>query len=602
MEEIKAVPRREECDQKYQWHIEDLYASDALWEEDYDRLEQSIPELAAYEGRLAESVDTFLAYMEKKQEIMQRFEAVYVYANQKYHEDTGNAVYQKLTARAQALSLKLNSAAVFEEPELLAAGQEKIDRWFREDSRMELYRRFFYELFRQQEHVLSKEMEAVLADVSDLSDDVSNIFSMFNNADVKFPSVRGEKGEEIPVSHGRYGLLMESRDRRIRKEAFASMYSQYGQYKNTLAAVYGANLKSSAFFAKMRHYDSAFVMALDGGEIPVSVYTQLIDTVHEYMPLMHRYVRLRKKALGVEKLHMYDLYAPMVDEVTMKIPFEEAKEIVKKGLVPLGEEYLKVLSAGMDGGWIDVYENQGKRSGAYSWGAYGCHPFVLMNYQDNLNNVFTLAHEMGHSMHSWYSDQNQPYLYAGYRIFVAEVASTCNEALLMEYLLKNTDDKKEKAYLINYFLEQFKGTLYRQTMFAEFEKITHEMAGRGEPLTAEILNDIYYKLNERYFGEDIVIDPEIALEWARIPHFYTPFYVYQYATGYAAAIAISRKILRGDKKTCEGYRKFLSGGSSMNPIDLLRLAGVDMTEKEPVESALQLFGELLDEMEELLQK
>ena len=602
MEEIKAVPRREECDQKYQWHIEDLYASDALWEEDYDRLEQSIPELAAYEGRLAESVDTFLAYMEKKQEIMQRFEAVYVYANQKYHEDTGNAVYQKLTARAQALSLKLNSAAVFEEPELLAAGQEKIDRWFREDSRMELYRRFFYELFRQQEHVLSKEMEAVLADVSDLSDDVSNIFSMFNNADVKFPSVRGEKGEEIPVSHGRYGLLMESRDRRIRKEAFASMYSQYGQYKNTLAAVYGANLKSSAFFAKMRHYDSAFVMALDGGEIPVSVYTQLIDTVHEYMPLMYRYVRLRKKALGVEKLHMYDLYAPMVDEVTMKIPFEEAKEIVKKGLVPLGEEYLKVLSAGMDGGWIDVYENQGKRSGAYSWGAYGCHPFVLMNYQDNLNNVFTLAHEMGHSMHSWYSDQNQPYLYAGYRIFVAEVASTCNEALLMEYLLKNTDDKKEKAYLINYFLEQFKGTLYRQTMFAEFEKITHEMAGRGEPLTAEILNDIYYKLNERYFGEDIVIDPEIALEWARIPHFYTPFYVYQYATGYAAAIAISRKILRGDKKTCEGYRKFLSGGSSMNPIDLLRLAGVDMTEKEPVESALQLFGELLDEMEELLQK
>lgn len=600
MEEVKAVPKREECDKKYQWHIEDLYASDALWEEDYEKLEQSIRELSAYEGRLGEGADTFLAYMEKKQEIMQRFEAVYVYANQKYHEDTGNAVYQKLTARAQALSLKLSSASVFEEPELLAVGKERIDGWFRDDARMELYRRFFYELFRQQEHVLSREMEAVMTDVSDLSDDISNIFSMFNNADVKFPSVRGEKGEEIPVSHGRYGLLMESRDRRIRKEAFASMYSQYGQYKNTLAAVYGANLKSSAFFAKMRHYDSALAMALDGGEIPVSVYTQLIDTVHEYMPLMHRYVRLRKKALGVEELHMYDLYAPMVDEVTMKIPFEEAKEIVKKGLAPLGEEYLTVLSEGMDGGWIDVYENQGKRSGAYSWGAYGCHPFVLMNYQDNLNNVFTLAHEMGHSMHSWYSDQNQPYLYAGYRIFVAEVASTCNEALLMEYLLKNTDDKKEKAYLINYFLEQFKGTLYRQTMFAEFEKITHEMAGRGEPLTAEILNDIYYKLNEQYFGDDIVVDPEIALEWARIPHFYTPFYVYQYATGYSAAIAISRRLLRGDVEAREGYQKFLSGGSSMNPIDLLRLVGVDMTTKEPVESALQLFGELLDEMEELL--
>ena len=402
------------------------------------------------------------------------------------------------------------------------------------------------------------------------------------------------------MSHGRYSLLMESRDRDVRKEAFSSIYSQYGQYRNTLAATYSANLKSSAFFAKMRRYDSALAMALDGGEIPVSVYTQLIDTVHESLPLMYRYVALRKKALGVDELHMYDLYAPMVDEVSMKIPFEEAKEIVKKGLEPLGEEYIQVLSEGMDGGWIDVYENQGKRSGAYSWGAYGCHPFVLMNYQDNLNNVFTLAHEMGHSMHSYYSDKNQPYLYAGYRIFVAEVASTCNEALLMEYLLRHTEDKKEKAYLINYFLEQFKGTLYRQTMFAEFEKITHEMAGRGEPLTAEILNDIYYKLNEQYFGDGIVIDKEIALEWSRIPHFYTPFYVYQYATGYSAAIAISRKILSGDAAAREGYMKFLSGGSSMNPIDLLKLCGVDMTTPEPVQSALRLFGELLDEMEALL--
>ena len=600
MEEVKAVPKREECDPKYQWHIEDLYASDDLWQKDYELLEKSIPELASYEGRLGESVHTFLEYMNKKQEIMKRFEAVYVYANQKYHEDTGNAVYQKLTAQAQMLSLKLSSVTVFEEPELLAVGKETVDGWFEETEDMELYRRFFYELFRQQEHVLSKEMEAVLADVSDMSEDISNIFSMFNNADVKFPSIKGKDGEEIPVSHGRYSLLMESRDRDVRKEAFFSVYSQYGQYRNTLAATYSANLKSSAFFAKMRRYDSALAMALDGGEIPVSVYTQLIDTVHENLPLMYRYVALRKKALGVDELHMYDLYAPMVDEVSMKIPFEEAKEIVKKGLEPLGEEYIQVLSEGMNGGWIDVYENQGKRSGAYSWGAYGCHPFVLMNYQDNLSNVFTLAHEMGHSMHSYYSDKNQPYLYAGYRIFVAEVASTCNEALLMEYLLRHTEDKKEKAYLINYFLEQFKGTLYRQTMFAEFEKITHEMAGRGEPLTAEILNDIYYKLNEQYFGDGIVIDKEIALEWSRIPHFYTPFYVYQYATGYSAAIAISRKILSGDAAAREGYMKFLSGGSSMNPIDLLKLCGVDMTTPEPVQSALRLFGELLDEMEELL--
>ena len=600
MEEIKAVPRREECDRRYQWHLDDLYASEDLWEKDYELLEKSIPELASYEGRLGENVHTFLAYMDKKQEIMKKFEAVYVYANQKYHEDTGNADSQKLTAKAQALSLKLGSATVFEEPELLAVGKETIDGWFAQTKEMELYRRFFYELYRQQEHVLSKEMEAVLTDVSDMSEDISNIFSMFNNADVKFPPVRGEDGHEIPVSHGRYTLLMESRDREIRKQAFASMYSQYGQYRNTLAAVYAANLKSSAFFAKMRKYDSDLAMALHGGEIPVSVYTQLIDTVHEHLPLMYRYAALRKKALGVDELHMYDLYAPMVDEVTMKIPFEEAKDMVKKGLAPLGEDYVRVLSEGMDGGWIDVYENQGKRSGAYSWGAYGCHPFVLMNYQDNLNNVFTLAHEMGHSMHSYYSDKNQPYLYAGYRIFVAEVASTCNEALLMEYLLRHTEDKKEKAYLINYFLEQFKGTLYRQTMFAEFEKITHEMAGRGEPLTAEILNEIYYKLNEQYFGDGVVIDQEIALEWARIPHFYTPFYVYQYATGYSAAIAISRKILSGDEAAKEGYMKFLSGGSSMNPIDLLKLCGVDMTTNEPVESALALFGELLDEMEKLL--
>ena len=600
MEKEKKILKREECDKKYQWHIEDLYASDELWEKDYEALEKEIPELSSYEGRLKEGYSTFLAYEKKKEEILKKFEAVYVYANQKYHEDTGNATYQKLCARAQNLSLLVNNATVFEEPELLAIGEETIRTWMEESEEMTVYRRYFYELFRQQKHVLSKEMEAVMADVSDMAGDISNIFSMFNNADVRFPDIKGKDGENLAVTHGRYTSLMESKDREIRKAAFTSMYSQYGQFKNTLAGTYSANLKSTAFFAKMRKYDSSLAMALDGNEIPISVYTELIDTVHEHMDLMHRYVRLRKKALGVEELHMYDLYAPMVEEVEMKIPFEEAKDIVAKGLAPLGEDYIKVLTEGMNGGWIDVYENEGKRSGAYSWGAYGTHPFVLMNYQDTLNHVFTLAHEMGHSMHSYYSDKNQPYPYAGYCIFVAEVASTCNEALLMEYLLNHTEDKKEKAYLINYFLEQFKGTLYRQTMFAEFEKITHEMAQKKEPLTAEVLNDIYYKLNEQYFGEDIVIDQEIALEWARIPHFYTPFYVYQYATGYLAAIAISRKILSGDEKTKEGYFKFLSGGSSMNPIDLLKLCDVDMTTKEPVESALKLFGELLDQMEELI--
>lgn len=592
--------KRSESNPQYQWKITDLYEDDALWEADYALLEKEIPTLKEYEGRLSEGAETFLAFMKKKENILKIFENVYVYANQKNHEDTANGTYQMLSAKSQTLGIMIDSALVFEEPELLAIGKETIDRWF-ENPEMEVYRRYFYELFRQQEHVLSKEMESLLTEVEEITSDSSNVFSMFNNADVRFPSIKGKEGEEIPVSHGRYVMLMESEDREIRKQAFESLYSQYKQYKNTLAANYNSRLKGSVFFAKARKYDSDLQMALDGGEIPVSVYDQLIESVHDHMDLMHRYVSLRKKALGVEELHMYDLYAPMAKEVQMKIPFEEAKEIVKKALLPLGEDYGKVLAEGMDGGWIDVYENEGKRSGAYSWGAYGTHPFVLLNYQDTLNNVFTLAHEMGHAMHSYHSDAAQPYIYAAYRIFVAEVASTCNEAILMEYLLGKTEDKKEKIYLINYFLEQFKGTLYRQTMFAEFEKITHEMAAKKEPLTADVLCDIYYKLNQQYFGEEIVIDQEIALEWARIPHFYTPFYVYQYATGYSAAIAISRKILQEGEEALAGYKKFLSGGSSMNPIDLLKLCGIDMTTKKPVEDALALFGELLDQMEQLLE-
>ena len=594
------MKKRREMDPKYLWHIEDLYENDDLWEEDFNYLEKEIPTLASYEGRLQEGAALFLEYSRKKENLMKIFEKVYVYANQKSHEDTGNGVYQTLAAKTQTLAVMMNSATFFEEPELLAIGRDPINTWFDQQKEMEVYRRYFYELFRQQEHVLSKEMESLLTEISEFSDEASNIFSMFNNADVKFPSIQGADGEELPVSHGRYVLLLENKNRSIRQQAFQSLYSQYRQYRNTLAATYSANLKSSAFFAKVRKYDSDLHMALDGGEIPVSVYEQLIESVHDHMDLMHRYVAIRKKALGLDELHMYDLYVPMAQEVDMKIPFEQAKEMVKKGLAPLGEAYGKILSEGMDGGWVDVYENEGKRSGAYSWGAYGTHPFVLMNYQDNLNNVFTLAHEMGHSMHSYYSDQAQPYIYAGYRIFVAEVASTCNEALLMQYLLNKTEEKEEKIYLINYFLEQFRATLYRQTMFAEFEKITHEMAQKKEPLTADVLDDIYYGLNQLYFGENIVIDKEIASEWSRIPHFYTPFYVYQYATGYSAAIAISRKILKEGESACEGYFQFLSGGSSMNPIDLLGLCGIDMTTKKPVEDALALFAELLDQMEELL--
>ena len=595
----KSLKKRQECDPDYQWHIQDLYTSDEAWEKDYESLTSEIQSLAAYEGRLKEGSEVFVEYMRKKEALMKKFEAIFVYANQRYHEDTGNSFYQGLAGKAQTLSIQLDSAVVFEEPELLAIGKKTIDSWFTQNMDMQLYKRYFYELFRQQKHVLSKEEEAILADVSDMSADVSNIFSMFNNADIRFPSIEGKEGEKIPVSHGRYTLLLESRDVNIRKSAFESVYSQYGQYRNTLAALYAANLKNTAFFAKKRHYNSSLEMALEGGEIPTSVYTNLIDTVHEHMDLMYRYVALRKKALKVSELHMYDLYAPMVEEFEMKVPFAQAKEIVKKGLAPLGEAYGKVLSDGMENGWIDVYENEGKRSGAYSWGAYGCHPFVLMNYQDNLNNVFTLAHEMGHSMHSYYSDKNQPYIYAGYRIFVAEVASTCNEALLMEYLLKNTEDTKEKMYLINYFLEQFKGTLYRQTMFAEFEKRIHEKMAEEGTLTADGISELYLSINKEYFGPDMISDPQIALEWARIPHFYTPFYVYQYATGFSAAIAISSKILAGEPGIVEKYKQFLSGGCSMDPIDLLKICGVDMTKPEPVEEALDVFASYVEELEKL---
>ena len=597
----KTVKKRQECDPAYQWHIQDLYASDEAWEKDYESLTSEIQSLAAYEGRLKEGSEVFVEYMRKKEALMKKFEAIYVYANQRYHEDTGNSFYQGLAGKAQTLSIQLDSAVVFEEPELLAIGKKTIDSWFTQNMDMQLYKRYFYELFRQQKHVLSKEEEAILADVSDMSADVSNIFSMFNNADIRFPSIEGKEGEKIPVSHGRYTLLLESRDVNIRKSAFESVYSQYGQYRNTLAALYAANLKNTAFFAKKRHYNSSLEMALEGGEIPTSVYTNLIDTVHEHMDLMHRYVSLRKKALKAEELHMYDLYAPMVDEFEMKVPFSKAKEIVKKGLAPLGKEYGKVLSDGMESGWIDVYENEGKRSGAYSWGAYGCHPFVLMNYQDNLNNVFTLAHEMGHALHSYFSNKSQTYINSDYSIFCAEVASTTNEILLLEHTLK-TASPEQKIYLLNQFLEAVRTTVYRQVQFAEFEKFIHNEINEGRTLQAEMLETYWLDSNKRYYGPALTVDAELASEWSRIPHFYTPFYVYKYATGYSAATAFASAILENKPKAVEKYLHFLASGGSDYSLNLLKTAGVDLTTPLPVTVTLHKFAEKLQELKTLLGK
>ena len=591
--------KRTEISKEYKWKIEDLYATNEAWEEDFIKLQKGIEELGKFEGTLGEAAENLLALMEKSDELNQLAEQVYVYANQRLHENMGDTLYQGLSGRAQMLLVQMSEAASYIEPEILTIPEEKLEEMMKEEG-LRKYETYFRRLLRRKEHILSKEMEELLAGIDEVAEGAKDTFMMFNNADIKFPVITGEDGELVEITHGKYVKLLESQNREVRKAAFEGLYESYGKFKNTLAATYRANVKQAGFFAKARKYESSLKAALAGSHIPVEVYNSLIDSVHAHLPALHEYVKVRKEKLGVEELHMYDLYVPMVGETDKNIPYEEAKEIVLNGLAPLGEDYQMLLKKGFNEGWIDVYENEGKRSGAYSWGAYGTHPYVLLNYQDNLNNVFTLAHEMGHALHSYHSDETQDYIYAGYKIFVAEVASTCNEALLIRYLLDHSKDDKERAYLLNYFLEQFRSTLFRQTMFAEFEKLAHAKSEAGEPLTAEVLCDIYYDLNKKYFGDEIVVDKEIALEWSRIPHFYTPFYVYQYSTGFSAAIAISSRILKGEEGIVEKYKKFLSSGSSLDCIDLLKICDVDMTTKEPVEEALKVFENTLEEFSKII--
>ena len=593
---------REEADARYKWAIEDLYKDDEDWKRDYELLKSRIPELTKFRGRLGESAEVLLSMQKLSDELNQLLEKVYVYANQRLHENTDNSTYQNLASQAQGLLVELSESLSFVEPELMELPDGIIETFLDENEELLVYRQYFENIIRQKKHVLPTEQEQLLAAMGEVAESPKDIFSMFNNADIRFPEITGEDGHPVQVTHGRYMSLMQSQNRQVRKDAFEAMYGVYGDWRNTLAAMYRANVKQEAFLAKAHKYTSDLEAALDGSHIPVKVYEQLIEAVHESMPLMYRYMKLRKKLLGVEELHMYDLYVPVIEQDHSEIPFEQAKKTVLEGLAPMGEEYLHLLREGFDHGWIDVYENQGKRTGAYSWGAYGTHPYVLLNYQGTLHDVFTLAHEMGHALHSWYSDEHQPYIYAGYRIFVAEVASTCNEALLIHYLMeqsKKAGDRKKTMYLMNYFLEQFRTTLFRQTMFAEFEKITHGLQEQGETLTADRLCEIYYDLNKLYFGEEICVDQEIAMEWARIPHFYTPFYVYQYATGFSAAIALSKQILEQGAPAVEQYKKFLKGGSSMYPLELLKMAGVDMEQKAPVQDALAVFAQYLDEMERL---
>ena len=600
MGEIEKLPARSEIAEADKWALEDLFLTDADWKAAVKQLEEQLAQLKGYAGKVSASADALYAYLTLADETENLFEKVLVYSNEKMHEDMGNSTYQGYAAQAQAAATRLSAAEAFFEPELLAMEESRLQGFLKEDPKLEKYRLLIDRIWRRKEHTLSAAGEEILAKTYEMATAPDDIFSMFNDADAKFGTIWDENGKEVELTHGRFGGFMESSDRRVRKEAFEALYQTYDQFKNTLAATYSANVKKAKFYADVRKYPSALAAALAPGNIPTEVYDNLIETVHRFLPAMYRYVALRKRALGVEKLHMYDVYVPLVADQTKKIPFAEAKEIVKRGLAPMGEEYVSHLEEGFDHRWIDVYENRGKRSGAYSWGAYGTHPYVLLNYQGKLDDVFTLAHEMGHALHSWYSNANQPYVYSGYLIFVAEVASTCNESLLMQYLLKESKDKKEKAYLLNHFIDQFKGTLFRQTMFAEFEKITHEMYAKGESLTAERLCAVYMDLNRKYFGEEMVSDPQIALEWARIPHFYTEFYVYQYATGFSCAIALSKRILEMGEAGVADYMKFLKGGCSKDPIELLKMAGVDISTPKPVEDALQLFEELVSELEELL--
>lgn len=588
------VLKRDEISDEYKWNLEDMFASDELWEEEYEQTKELCNKIASYQGKLTESAATLLAYFQDTDEANYHLERIYVYANERYHQDTAVSQYQGYASRADSLMVMAESSSAFAEPEILEVSEETIDAFYKEQPELLKYQRAIDEILRKKAHTLSKEEEKILADAGEIAVGPENIFSMFNNADIRFPAIKDTEGNELPVSHGTFIQLMENKDRNIRKQAFESMYHTYQQFGNTVASIFTSHLKQEHFFAKTKKYDSVRAMHLDQGNIPEGVYDNLIETVHKHLPAMHRYMAERKKLLGVDELHMYDLYTPLIDDYDKKYTYEEAKETVLKGLAPMGEEYLSILKEGLSGGWIDVYENENKRSGAYSWGAYGTHPYVLLNHKDNLNSVFTLAHEMGHAIHTYYSNKTQPITYSGYLIFVAEVASTCNEALLMQYLMKNAADEKERRYLINHQLEEFRTTLFRQTMFAEFEQIVHKKTADGEALTQEALNKIYHDLNVLYYGPDVVVDEEIDYEWMRIPHFYTSFYVYQYATGYSAATAFSKLILEGGQPAVDRYvTNFLCGGCSKDPIELLKNAGVDMSTPEPVDAALQVFEEYL---------
>lgn len=597
---VREVANRTEIAEQHKWKLEDIYSSLDDWRQDADQVFQMSQELATYEGRLGESAETLLAALQLQDKMEAQISRMVGFARMHRDEDNTNTTYQALTDRGISIAVQLERAQAFFVPELLAIPEDKLWGMVSANPDLLVYEFALRDLFRQQAHVLSAAEEALLAAAGDVLGAPHQIFSMFNDADMRFPNVRDENGEQVELTHGRYIELLESRHRDVRKGAFDAMYSTYGKHKNTLAAIYSSSVKRDVFYAQVRAYESAQAAALDDDNIPVSVYDNLIEAVHESLPALDKYLKLRKRILGLDELHLYDMYTPLVADIQVKIPYEEAVQTVLQAIAPMGEAYQTIAAKGLASGWVDVYENKGKTSGAYSMGVYPVHPYILLNYQNTLDNVFTLAHELGHAMHTHFSHHSQPYAYANYTIFVAEVASTCNEALLTDYLQKHTDDVQMRAYVLNHHLETIRGTLFRQTMFAEFEKLTHAHAEAGDALTPEWLSSTYFKLNETYYGRECVIDEVIGMEWARIPHFYRAFYVYKYATGISAATALSQKILNDGPAAIGNYLDFLSGGGSDYSIDLLRKAGIDMASPEPVRATLRQFSEMVDELAAIL--
>ncbi|PTL40179.1 oligoendopeptidase F [Alkalicoccus saliphilus] len=594
------LPERKDIPKDRTWDLEDIFATDGEWEQSYSRVKNRIPEIAEYKGQLAESGKKLYEVLQKEDELSIELGLLFVYARMRYDEDTTNSFYQGLNEKARQLLVQLGEEASYITPEILSMPEEKIEKFLEEAPELELYGHALERLNKKRPHVLTEKEESLLAQVSDVTGASANTFSMLNNADLKFPSIEDEKGERVEVTQGRFIGFMQNDDRRVRRDAFKAMYDTYSSYHNTFASTLAGNVKKNIFSSKVRKYESARQAALSKNHIPEVVYDQLVSTVNDNLHLLHRYLDIRKKALGLEELHMYDLYTPIVKDVDFEVSYDEAKELMVEGLAQMGSEYQNIVKEGLNERWVDVEESAGKRSGAYSSGTYGTKPYVLMNWQDNINNLFTLAHEFGHSVHSYYTRKNQPYPYADYSIFVAEVASTTNEALLNSYLLNKETDKQRRLYLLNNFLEGFRGTVFRQTMFAEFEQLIHEKAEDGIPLTPAMLNETYYDLNKKYFGSEIVIDEEIAYEWSRIPHFYMNFYVYQYATGYSAATALAKQIQKEGEPAVKRFTDFLKAGNSDYPINVLKHAGVDMTSSEPIQQALDVFEETLNELENLM--